>query len=194
MIGVSIKTVVIFTTDAFSLINFRGNLIKELVKKRHVVHTVAPNFNPKNQKILEELGVITHDCYFERTGTNIISDLKASVHLYYLLKSLNPDCMLSYSIKPVIYGTICGFFAGVNHRVAMIEGLGSLFSSHFYEITFRHWLRRFLVSKMYKFSLYFSKENIFLNQDDIDEFDNRGILNKSRASLLGGIGVDLKNG
>ena len=53
---------------------------------------------------------------------------KHSFHLYRLLKSLKADCILSYFIKPVIYGTICGFFAGIHHRVAMIEGLGSVFS------------------------------------------------------------------
>lgn len=100
--------------------------------------------------------------------------------------------MLSYAIKPVIYGTVCSFFAGVDHRVAMIEGLGSLFSVHDGKVTFGHWLRRALVTKMYKFSLILAKKIIFLNQDDIDEFNNKNILNKSRATLLGGIGVDLK--
>ena len=58
-------------------------MIKALVKKRHLVHAVAPKIDTKDRRVLNELGVTTHDCYFERTGTNIISDLKASIHLYY---------------------------------------------------------------------------------------------------------------
>ena len=188
----NIKTIVIFTTDAFSLINFRGKLIKELVISSHKVHTIAPDFDAKTRAKLAELGATTHDCYFDRTGTKIFSDLKASFHLYRLLRSLKADCILSYFVKPVIYGTICGFFAGIKHRVAMIEGLGSVFSSSQKRFDFRKWVRLILVTKMYKLALLFAARVIFLNQDDINEFTSRGILKPKNASLLGGIGVDLE--
>ena len=188
----NIKTIVIFTTDAFSLINFRGKLIKELVISSHKVHTIAPDFDTKTRAKLAELGATTHDCYFDRTGTKIFSDLKASFHLYRLLRSLKADCILSYFVKPVIYGTLCGFFAGIKHRVAMIEGLGSVFSSSKKRFDFRKWVRLSLVTKMYKLALILAARVIFLNQDDINEFSNRGILKPKNASLLGGIGVDLE--
>ena len=186
------KIIVIFTTHAFSLTNFRGKLIKELVNKSHIVHAIAPDLDSESRRILNEFGATTHDCNFERTGTNIFHDIKASFHLYFLLKAIKPDCMLSFFIKPVIYGTVCALFAQVKHRVAMIEGLGSTFSSNDGEITFKKWIRVALVTKMYKYSLIFAKKIIFLNKDDINEFNIRGILNKSRTTLLGGIGVDLK--
>lgn len=189
---INIKTIVIFTTDAFSLINFRGKLIKELVTRSHKVHTIAPDFDAKTRAKLAELGATAHDCYFERTGTKIFSDLKASFHLYRLLRSLKADCILSYFVKPVIYGTICGFFARIQHRVAMIEGLGSVFSPSQKRIDFRKWLRLSLVTKMYKLALIMAARVIFLNQDDINEFSSRGILKPKNASLLGGIGVDLE--
>ena len=186
------KTIVIFTTYAFSLTNFRGKLIQELVKRSHIVHTIAPDHDLETRERLSELGATCHDCHFERAGTNIVSDLKAALHLYSLLKQINPDCMLSYFIKPVIYGTVCGFFSGVGHRVAMIEGLGSVFSDNDSKISVSKWLRRALVSKMYKIALIFTNETVFLNQDDVDFFDSRSILKASKATLLGGIGIDLK--
>ncbi|MDA9242737.1 glycosyltransferase family 4 protein [Amylibacter sp.] len=188
---ITIKTIVIFTTHAFSLINFRRKLIEELVIRSHKVHTIAPDFDAKTRAVLTELGVTTHDCYFDRNGTKIFADLKASFHLYRLLKSLKADCILSYFIKPVIYGTICGFFAGIHHRVAMIEGLGSVFSSSQKRLDVRKRVRLGLVAKMYKLALIFAARVIFLNQDDINEFSSRGILKSKNASLLGGIGVDL---
>ena len=184
--------IVIFTTYAFSLTNFRGKLIEELVKRSHLVHAIAPDFDPEIRARLNELGATCHDCHFDRAGTNIIGDLKASLHLYSLLKQINPDCMLSYFVKPVIYGTVCGFLAGVGHRVAMIEGLGSVFADYERKIPFKSWLRRALVSKMYKIALSMTVETVFLNQDDLDIFDSKSILKASRATLLGGIGVDLK--
>ena len=187
-----IKTIVIFTTYAFSLTNFRGKLIKELVDRSHIVHAIAPDLDAESRRILSKLGAITHDCLFERTGTNIFGDLKASIHLYALLKVIKPDCMLSFFVKPVIYGTVCGFFAKIDHRVAMIEGLGYLFSQDDVHFSFGKWLKRTLVSKMYKLSLMLAKRVIFLNQDDINEFNDRGILKASNATLLGGIGVDLE--
>lgn len=188
---ITIKTIVIFTTNAFSLINFRGKLIEELVMRSHTVHTIAPDFDAKTRTVLTKLGATTHDCYFDRTGTKIFADLKASFHLYRLLKSLKADCILSYFIKPVIYGTICGFFAGIHHRVAMIEGLGSVFSPSQKKLDVRKRVRLGLVAKMYKLALIFAARVIFLNQDDINEFSSRGILKPKNAFLLGGIGVDL---
>ena len=188
---IPIKTIVIFTTDAFSLTNFRGKLIEELVMRSHKVHTIAPDFDAKTRARLVQLGATTHDCYFDRTGTKILADLRASLHLYRLLRSLKADCMLSYFVKPVIYGTICGFFAGIQHRVAMIEGLGSVFSPNQKRLEVRKLLRLGLVTKMYKLALMLAARVIFLNQDDINEFSRRGILKPNKASLLGGIGVDL---
>ena len=68
--------------------------------RSHRVHTIAPDFDAKTREELAELGATTHDCYFDRTGTNILGDLKASFHLYRLLSSLNADCILSYFVKP----------------------------------------------------------------------------------------------
>lgn len=185
------KTIVIFTTYAFSLTQFRANLIKELVAQSHSVHAIAPDFSPEIKKNLTELGATCHDSSFERTGTNIFKDIKASVHIYFLLKRLKPDCLFTYNVKPIIYGTICGFLAGINHRVAMIEGLGSVFADHDINFSFKKWLKVVLVSKMYKVSLLMANKTVFLNQDDLDYFNDKSILSSNKSSLLGGIGVNL---
>lgn len=185
------KTIVIFTTYAFSLTQFRANLIKELVAKSHRVHAIAPNISPEIHKKLTELGAICHDSSFERTGVNFIKDFKASLHIFFLLKRLKPDCLLSYNIKPIIYGTICGFMAGINHRVAMIEGLGSVFADHDSNFSMKKRLKVALVSKMYKVSLFMAHKIVFLNQDDLDFFNEKSIITLSKSTLLGGIGVDL---
>lgn len=183
------KTVVIFTTDAFSLLNFRGKLIKELVARGHRVHAISPDFSDEMKLSIERLGATPHDIDFNRVGTHIIEDFQSSLKLLKLLGRLKPDCILSYFVKPVIYGTLCAFLAGVPHRVAMIEGLGSTFSSG---TTKKVSARRLLISLMYKIALMFAHKIIFLNEDDIQEFHARKILHKKRALLLGGIGVDLK--
>lgn len=186
------NTVVIFTTDAFSLTNFRGKLIKELISRSHKVHAIAPDFDEDSRKKIRSLGAIPHDCHFQRTGLNIISDLKACIHLFKLLKVIKPDCLLSYFIKPVIYGTVCGFLAGINRRVAMIEGLGSVFVEGEGALSLGKKLRLFIVKKMYKFALRLASKVIFLNQDNISEFDRRRIFKREKAILLGGTGVDLE--
>jgi hypothetical protein len=45
-----------------------------------------------------------------------------------VLRRLRPDVTLSYLIKPVIFGTIAGWLVQLPHRVAMIEGLGCVFT------------------------------------------------------------------
>lgn len=45
-----------------------------------------------------------------------------------LLRRLKPDVILGYAIKPVIYGTLAAWLAGVSQRFAMTEGLGYVFT------------------------------------------------------------------
>ena len=44
------------------------------------------------------------------------------------MKQIGADYVLGYTIKPVIYGSLAAWFAGVRHRFALITGLGYAFT------------------------------------------------------------------
>ncbi len=185
------KTIAIITSQAFSLVNFRGPLIRELVARQVKVFALAPDFDDEQRHAILELGAQPVDFSLARTGMNPLRDGLDTIRLALLLRRLRPDVTLGYFIKPVIYGTLAAWLARVPHRVGMIEGLGYVFTPSDNSMTWRRqWLQR-VVSGFYKLSLAKAHKAIFLNPDDISEFVGKGLVEENKVANLGGIGVDL---
>jgi glycosyltransferase involved in cell wall biosynthesis len=179
------------TSQAFSLSNFRGPLIKALVSHGVEVLAMAPDFDEETRKHVRSLGAIPVDCSFSRTGVNPFRDAFDTLKLAAQLRRLGPDAMLGYFIKPVIFGTLAGWLAGVHRRFAMIEGLGYVFTPVSGRNPIPRKVLRSLVSALYRFALARANKVIFLNSDDIAEFLGAGLVQEAKVIKLGGIGVDL---
>jgi len=123
---------------------------------------------------------------------NPLRDLWDTWTLSLLLRKLRPDVAFAFSTKPVIYGTLAAWLANVKRRVAMIEGVGFVFTDSAQPLGWRRRMLRFLVSLLYKSALQRADQVIFLNQDDRNEFVSRGLALKERTMVLGGIGVNLE--
>lgn len=181
----------IITSQSFSLLNFRGPMISDLVMKGVTVFALAPDFDDETRCKINELGALPVDYQLVRTGMNPFRDVIDMLKLVALLRRLQPDVTLGYFIKPVIFGTLAAWLAGVPKRVAMIEGLGYVFTISGNR---EPWLRKLLrssVTLLYRFSLARAEKVIFLNNDDLAEFVSIGLVNRTKAINLGGIGVDL---
>lgn len=122
---------------------------------------------------------------------NPFSDGLDTLRLTMLLRRLQPDLTFVYFIKPVIFGTLAAWLAGVPQRVAMIEGLGYVFTSSTSREPLRRKVLRSLVSRLYRFALARADKIFFLNSDDIDQFVGADLVQASKVIKLGGIGVDL---
>jgi glycosyltransferase involved in cell wall biosynthesis len=181
----------LITSQAFSLSNFRGPLIKALVSKGVEVFAMAPDFDEETYKLVRSLGAVPVDCSFNRTGVNPFRDGFDMLRLAVQLRRLRPDMMLGYFIKPVIFGTLAGWLAGVPRRLAMIEGLGYVFTPMVGRQPVLRIVLRRLVSALYRFALARANKVIFLNSDDIAEFVGVGLVPEAKVFKLGGIGVDL---
>ena len=185
--------VVFIASQAFSLSNFRGPLIKELVSRGVDVIALAPDFDDKTRELVRFLGAKPLDFSLSRTGVNPFRDGLDFIRLAFKLRRLKIDITLSYFIKPVIFGTLAGWLAGVPQRLAMIEGLGYVFTDlNESKNIYRKFLRK-LVSALYRFSLKRASSIIFLNKDDIEEFVKASLVQEEKVIELGGIGVDLKD-
>lgn len=185
------KTFVIISSQAFSLINFRGLLIRDLVNENIRVYALAPDFNDEFRKKIVNLGAVPVDFTLTRTGINPCRDFFDMLNLVILLYRLRPDATLGYFIKPVIFGTLAAWITRVPHRVAMIEGLGYVFTASGGREPVLRKILRGLVSQLYRFALGRAHRVIFLNSDDINEFVGAGLVQESKVVKLGGIGVDL---
>jgi glycosyltransferase involved in cell wall biosynthesis len=185
------KSIAIITPSAESIINFRASFIKKLCDSGYKVYALAPDYNKVIKKDeVANLGCIPIDIELNRASISPLLDFINTLKLIIILRKINPSITFSYSIKPVIFGSIASFLAGVPYSYSMIEGLGRVFA-YSERKTIKKSLIKKVVILMYKFSLKISKKVIFLNNDDIFDFISYGVISRDKAILLGGIGVDL---
>lgn len=182
----------LITSQAISLLNFRGPLIAEMVARGVEVFAIAPDFDDQVRKSVSAIGAVPIDCRFSRTGINPLYDLVAVLRLARVLRRVEVDVVLGYFIKPVIFGTLAAVIARVPHRFCMIEGLGYVFTPAEGLESLRRKSLRILVSLLYKFALKYVRKAFLLNDDDVSEMIGRGLLQKTQVIKLGGIGVDLQ--
>jgi len=179
--------VVLIAHYAPSILNFRGALIRALVRNGADVFALAPDYTHELKDAVWQLGAYPVDYPMHRTGMNPLTDLRTFFALRRLLHQLQPDILFPYSIKPVIYGLLAA--GGQAQKVALIEGAGYTFTVT--PSSPRECLLHLIVPCLYRRALRRAHAVFFLNPDDLREFCTRALVNPDRAILIGGIGVDL---
>jgi len=192
MPSASSSRICLIGNQAFSLVNFRGPLIADMIARGHQVIALAPDYDDNTREAVKALGAEPVDYSLSRTGMNPLRDLTDTLRLALLLRRLRPDVAFGYAIKPVIYGTLAARIARVPRRFAMIEGLGYAFTLPDGREPLKRRALRGMVSILYATALGSPSRVFFLNGDDIDEFTRSHLVSPKKASLLGGIGVELE--
>lgn len=185
--------IVLIGNTVGSLINFRKELIIELVNQGHSVYCLVSDYTLETKAYVEKLGAIPIDSILNSKGINPIADIKATVKLSHILKDLQPDVVFSYFVKPVIFGTLAANIANVPRTIGMIEGLGNAFTPNdkngfaFKTKTIQH-----IQILLYKQTLPLLDTLIVLNPDDRKDLVDKFNIKVKNTVMLGGIGVDLE--
>lgn len=182
------KRLALIGNQAFSMLNFRGPLIRDIVARRHEVFAFAPDFDERSRAAVRALGATPMDHGLQRTGMNPIRDAFGLLDLVRKLRSIRPDVALGYSIKPATYGMLAAWAAGVPRRFAMIEGLGHVFMEHG---SLNGRALKTAVTVLYRTALSRADRTFFLNPDDRADFLKLRLVKPARTEVVGGIGVDL---
>ncbi|PHD24446.1 glycosyltransferase family 4 protein [Bacillus wiedmannii] len=174
------KKVLLLGNHGFAIYNFRKELIQELLKKGYEVYISLP----KDEKVdkMVEWGCKFIETNVDRRGTNPITDFKLVLHYMELLKEVKPDVVLTYTIKPNLYGGLACRMLNIP-CINNITGLGSGFSKGLLLKTF--------LSTLYKVSLKKSHCVFFQNTEDMRTIVERGII-KGDYELIPGSGVNLE--
>jgi len=186
-----LKTFLLIASFPDSLIKFRGPLLRALVAKGLDVHVAAPDLAgvPEIRTELEALGITLHEIGLKRTGTNPMADLATVAELWQLMRRIQADYVLGYTIKPVIYGSLAAWLAGVPERFALVTGLGYAFTG---EASGKRGILRKLIQRLYRFGLSKSRKVFFQNPDDEALFRQLGLLPVDVPScVVNGSGVDV---
>ncbi len=116
--------ILILAHNAEGLYRPRRELMQALKKDGHNITVSIPreNYYEEVSSLVDEVV----DTPIERRGKNPVKDLKLLYFYHRLMKKMKPDCVLSYAIKPNLYG---GMAAQKNHIPYMpnITGLGTAF-------------------------------------------------------------------
>lgn len=182
------RNVAVFGSFANSLVNFRGPLMRAMVERGHRVVAIAPRALAVVIDTLAAMGVEYRDVPLKGAGMRVDQDLRAVCALTAMFRELRPDMVLSYTIKPVIYGLLAARLAGVPRRFAMITGLGYTFIGG----GLRAQLAGTAARCLYRLSLRGADRVFFQNPDDRTLFEElRLVRGSEQAVMISGSGVDL---
>jgi len=174
---------------AESLVNFRGELLREMVRLGHEVIACAPDASPGIQQAILDMGVKYRHVEINRTGMNLLHDFRTIGKLVSLFREIKPDVFFGYTVKPVIYGSLAAKIAGVPGVFSMITGLGYVFLSR----SIKGRILRFITMFLYRHSLKYNSVVFFQNPDDLQLFLERKLLAATeKALLVNGSGVDIQ--
>lgn len=161
------------------LYGFRKELIYELLKQ-HTVYVGSPLTLYKDE--LLQMGVRLIDIPLDRRGMNPFHDFKLLKQYNRIIKQMKPDLVITYTIKPNIYGGIVCRKNKVPYAVN-ITGLGTAFQ--------KQGLIKKTVTILYRIALKKAKVVFFENFGNESIFVESHIIKKDQACLLNGAGVNL---
>lgn len=171
--------ILIITNNDVGLYNFRRELVEELVQE-HEVHICLPC--GESIKKLTILGCIYHTYEFDRHGTNPFAELRQISFYKNLLKTVRPDAVLTYTIKPNIYAGMACASMDIPY-IANITGLGTAIENG--------GLMHKMLLLLYKWGLRKAQRVFFQNESNQQFMVSHGVV-KGAHTLLPGSGVNLK--
>lgn len=174
------KKVLMLGNSDIVIYNFRRELIEKMIKSGYEVYVSLPY--SKRTEALKDMGCIFINTEINGRGTDIFEDIKLCLEYLKTLIKVRPDVVLTYTIKPNIYGGIACRLMRIPY-ICNITGLGS------------GYLKNGLVKKIIKILSRISYKKatkiFFQNTSDMNTLINDNILTRN-YDLLPGSGVNLE--
>ena len=181
IVGQKMRIAIVLNTS-WNIYNFRMNFVKVLLAEGHEVHTIAPNDDYTH--FLTEAGCIHHNLKMDSRGANMVKDSLLLFELIGKYRSVKPDVILHYTIKPNVYGTLAAAILGIP-SINNVCGLGTIFLK-------KNWVSSIAIA-LYKLAFRFPKKVFFQNPDDLALFVDHKLIKPSITDILPGSGIDLKH-
>lgn len=174
------RTVAMIGNNSGGMYGFRHELITELIRQGKSVAILTP-FDDEVES-LKKIGVELIETPLNRRGINPREDISLFNLYRKLLKKIQPDLVITYTIKPNIYGGFACRILKIPYAVN-ITGLGTAFQ--------KDGLLRKIVTQMYKVGCKKAKVVFFENAENRQIFIDEKIVREEQTCLLHGAGVNL---
>lgn len=172
--------ILIIANNSSGLFAFREALIRKLIEKGNEVFACVP-FGADIDK-LSEMSIVLLPIDINRRGVNAAEDLKLLIDINHIVSKIQPDYIITYTIKPNIYGGIVSRI----HRIpyaANVTGLGTAFE--------KKGIVQLVATMLYKVGLKDVKVCFFENAGDCEVAKRKRLFAGGRAVVLAGAGVDV---
>ena len=162
------------------LYKFRKELIIKLLENNEVFVSL-----PKDNycDTLESMGCKFIDTEFNRKGTNPIKDIELRNTYIKIIKSINPNVVLTYTIKPSVYGGLACQKLNIPYLVN-ITGLGSAIENG--------GILQFIALTLYKLGIRKANKVFFQNDSNMNFMIDKKVVEKNKCKLIPGSGVNVK--
>ena len=179
--------ILIICNCSIGLERFRGMLIQELVRNGNIVKAIVPQSDEQKEadaeNSLKKMKCGLKRVPMERRGMNPIKDLSLFREYYMTVKKMKPNLVITYTIKPNIYGGIACRLLRTPY-VVNITGLGTAFQND--------GILRKMVTIMYRAALRKAKIVLFENEENRNVMVDYKIIKKNKTFVLPGAGVDVE--
>lgn len=175
--------ILVLSNSFVGLHSFRKEVFQEFRNKGWQVLISSPvGKDEKKAEWFRNIGCEIIDTPFKRQGMNPFADLKLLYQYRKIIKNTQADVVLSYTIKPNLYGGLAAAKCGVP-QLANITGLGAA-------VEYPGILQKITIM-LYKFCMRKSRLVFFQNKANLQFCLNRKMV-KGRTQLIPGSGVNLE--
>lgn len=173
------KRVLFLVNHDVVIYNFRLEVVERLIADGHEVHISSP-YGERIDDLIA-LGAKYHEIVINRHGMNPVAEVNLLRDYQKLLKTVKPDIVLGFTIKPNIYGAIAARQVGIPF-VANITGLGTAVENG-------GWKQKVFVN-LYRYAFKDIQRVFFQNTENQQFFIDNGIA-IGKHKLIPGSGVNL---
>ncbi|MGY2575701.1 glycosyltransferase family 4 protein [Vibrio sp. C8] len=166
----------------------RERLFKLLLEAGNEVSLLSMERHDETENELKGLGVKYYPINGIRNKISIISDFKLIRNIYLLLKKINPDVVVTYTIKPNVYtGLVARLLPTRTKFIPVVTGLGFAFQQ---SSLVRKAFSQFII-QLHRYS--FSNAHLVILQNESNKalFSQTKIARKSKMLVVAGDGVEI---
>ncbi len=175
------KTILILSNHHLYTYNLRREVIQSLIELGHRIIITLPY--GEKVELLKDMGCEFIDVPLKRRGTNPITDSRLFLAYRRIIRNLNPDIVLTYTLKPNLYG---GLACRINNVKVLhtVTGLGTVFIRNV-------WYKKIIVF-LNRIAFKNSHMVAFMNKDNEKLYKELGIIYPSQKTMIvAGSGVNL---
>ena len=173
------KKLLIVGGKAWSIINFRGSLIKRLINEGYQVTAVASEASSLELKQIKKLGIKYIDINFKSNTVSLFKDILYFLELRNIISIIDPNIIISYTMKPIVYSGLALYLKKRINFFPLITGLGNIFNTKKINL----YLVKIILILLCKLSLKKARAIIFQNMDNLNYFKKIKIAPKVKKLL-----------